>query len=159
MARALPPPVYRELDRSGPDHAPRFRIGAEVSGFASSEGEGRSKRIAEQAAAVYEGAQHVCMQVDRMDSGVGAGGLTFGDRRADRVDNYCRTVHDDSLSQPDFVVASQPRLISWIFQLMFGCRSRAGANTMSPTETCSSLRARRSVHAGKKRPRNPESPL
>jgi len=51
MARALPPPVYRELDRSGPDHAPLFRIGAEISGYATSEGEGRSKRIAEQAAA------------------------------------------------------------------------------------------------------------
>jgi ribonuclease-3 len=51
MARALPPPVYRELDRSGPDHAPVFRIGAQIQGFEPSEGEGRSKRIAEQAAA------------------------------------------------------------------------------------------------------------
>jgi ribonuclease-3 len=62
MARALPPPVYREIDRTGPDHAPMFRIGALVEGFPASEGQGRSKRIAEQAAAEAflrrEGAWH-----------------------------------------------------------------------------------------------------
>lgn len=51
MARALPPPVYEEIERSGPDHAPVFRIKALVQGFDHSQGEGRSKRIAEMAAA------------------------------------------------------------------------------------------------------------
>jgi ribonuclease III len=51
MGRALPAPIYHEIERSGPDHAPLFRISAEVQGFTRSEGEGRSKRIAEQAAA------------------------------------------------------------------------------------------------------------
>ena len=62
MAKALPPPVYHQLERSGPDHAPLFRISVEVPGFAPSEGAGRSKRIAEQAAAEAllrrEGAWH-----------------------------------------------------------------------------------------------------
>lgn len=52
MGRGLPVPVYREVDRSGPDHAPVFRIEACVSGFEPALAEGRSKRLAEQAAAV-----------------------------------------------------------------------------------------------------------
>ena len=46
-----PPPVYREVDRSGPAHAPQFLISVTVPGFASAEGKGASKRSAEQAAA------------------------------------------------------------------------------------------------------------
>ncbi len=48
----LPAPVYREVGRSGPDHAPDFEISAEVQGLSSARGSGRSKRLAEQAAAV-----------------------------------------------------------------------------------------------------------
>jgi ribonuclease-3 len=46
-----PTPVYREMDRSGPAHAPRFVIAVSVAGFPAAEGSGASKRIAEQAAA------------------------------------------------------------------------------------------------------------
>lgn len=51
MGRGLPAPRYDEVARSGPDHAPQFRIAAVVSGFDPIEAEGRSKRLAEQAAA------------------------------------------------------------------------------------------------------------
>jgi len=51
QARGLPTPVYRELSRRGPDHAPEFTISVEVSGFAVAEAMGSSKRLAEQAAA------------------------------------------------------------------------------------------------------------
>ena len=51
QARGLPPPVYRETARSGPDHAPCFRIAVSVEGFEPMETEGASKRLAEQAAA------------------------------------------------------------------------------------------------------------
>lgn len=46
-----PPPVYREVERSGPAHAPQFVISVGVPGFPSAEGRGASKRLAEQAAA------------------------------------------------------------------------------------------------------------
>ena len=51
QARGLETPVYREADRSGPAHAPRFVIAVEVAGFESVAAEGASKRTAEQAAA------------------------------------------------------------------------------------------------------------
>jgi ribonuclease III len=51
LGRAKPAPVYREVERSGPDHLPMFRIAAMVEGYEPCEGEGRSKRLAEQAAA------------------------------------------------------------------------------------------------------------
>lgn len=51
QARALPAPLYRELARSGPDHAPEFTVAVEVSGHALQEGRGPSKRFAEQSAA------------------------------------------------------------------------------------------------------------
>ena len=51
QARGLPAPAYREIDRSGPDHDPRFRVAVAVLDRPSAEGEGRSKRAAEQAAA------------------------------------------------------------------------------------------------------------
>lgn len=52
QARGLPTPIYREIGRSGPDHAPDFEIAAEVQGLEPASGSGRSKRLAEQAAAV-----------------------------------------------------------------------------------------------------------
>ncbi|MES2337849.1 MAG: ribonuclease III [Pseudomonadota bacterium] len=45
------PPEYTILDRSGPHHAPRFRIGVSIGRLASAEGEGTSKQEAETAAA------------------------------------------------------------------------------------------------------------
>ncbi len=49
-ARGLSP-IYRELTRSGPDHDPQFSVAVEIEGHAPSEGQGRSKRRAEQSAA------------------------------------------------------------------------------------------------------------
>ena len=51
LGLGLPAPVYREVERSGPDHAPVFRVEAVVEGRDPCRGEGRSKRLAEQAAA------------------------------------------------------------------------------------------------------------
>ena len=51
LGKAKPVPVYQERDRSGPDHAPMFRIAAVVDGVKDFEAEGPSKRLAEQAAA------------------------------------------------------------------------------------------------------------
>lgn len=44
-------PTYSERGRSGPDHAPIFRVAARIAGLPDAEAEGRSKRLAEQAAA------------------------------------------------------------------------------------------------------------
>jgi ribonuclease-3 len=46
-----PTPAYVIVERSGPDHAPRFRVAARITGIAESIGTGGSKRIAEQQAA------------------------------------------------------------------------------------------------------------
>jgi ribonuclease III len=51
QARGLPTPVYREVARSGPAHDPEFRVAVHLPAFAPAEGMGRSKRVAEQAAA------------------------------------------------------------------------------------------------------------
>jgi ribonuclease-3 len=51
QARGLPTPSYREVARTGPHHDPEFRIAVELPAFAPAEGQGRSKRAAEQAAA------------------------------------------------------------------------------------------------------------
>jgi ribonuclease-3 len=51
QGRGLPAPVYREKERRGPDHKPEFRVAVELPGFVATEGEGASKRDAEQAAA------------------------------------------------------------------------------------------------------------
>jgi ribonuclease-3 len=51
QARGMPAPLYRELERSGPDHDPEFRVAVEVADRKPAEGLGRSKRAAEQAAA------------------------------------------------------------------------------------------------------------
>jgi len=44
-------PIYRLLQREGPDHAPRFVVEVSAGDAESATGEGRSKREAEQAAA------------------------------------------------------------------------------------------------------------
>ena len=44
-------PVYRVVNREGPDHAPHFAVEVSVEGHAPEVGEGGSKREAEQAAA------------------------------------------------------------------------------------------------------------
>jgi ribonuclease III len=51
LGLGLPIPLYREVSRSGPDHAPQFIIAASVEGYAPAEGEGASKKAAEHAAA------------------------------------------------------------------------------------------------------------
>jgi ribonuclease-3 len=51
QARGMAPPVYEELSRQGPDHAPVFRVAARLSDGRMAEAEGRVKRQAEQAAA------------------------------------------------------------------------------------------------------------
>jgi ribonuclease-3 len=51
QGRGLPAPVYAEISRSGPDHAPEFTIGVKVEGFSEARSGGPSKRFAEQAAA------------------------------------------------------------------------------------------------------------
>jgi ribonuclease-3 len=52
QGRGLPTPVYREVERSGPDHAPSFRIAVTVAGVDDADGLGATKRRAEQAAAL-----------------------------------------------------------------------------------------------------------
>jgi len=51
QAQGLPTPAYREVERTGPDHDPEFRVTVELPGRTPAEGTGRSKRSAEQAAA------------------------------------------------------------------------------------------------------------
>ena len=51
QARGLPPPVYREISRSGPAHAPEFVIAVVVETFDPLSASGASKRVAEQTAA------------------------------------------------------------------------------------------------------------
>jgi ribonuclease-3 len=51
QARALGLPKYREVGREGPAHEPHFTLEVEVAGQEPARGEGRSKRLAEQAAA------------------------------------------------------------------------------------------------------------
>jgi ribonuclease-3 len=51
QGRGLPTPVYREVGRSGPHHDPQFRVSVELPELLPAEGNGRSKRAAEQAAA------------------------------------------------------------------------------------------------------------
>jgi ribonuclease-3 len=51
QARGMPAPSYREIERSGPDHSPEFRVAVELAERTPAEGTGRSKRAAEQAAA------------------------------------------------------------------------------------------------------------
>ncbi len=51
QSRGLEPPVYEEIERTGPDHAPEFTVAAVVAGFKRAEATGRSKKIAEHLAA------------------------------------------------------------------------------------------------------------
>lgn len=51
QGRGLPTPAYHEVERTGPDHNPKFRVAVEVADRAPAEGIGASKRAAEQAAA------------------------------------------------------------------------------------------------------------
>jgi ribonuclease-3 len=45
-------PTYTVVERTGPDHAPRFAVAARVKGYPEAMGEGGSKREAEQSAAL-----------------------------------------------------------------------------------------------------------
>lgn len=51
QARRMPPPVYRDLDRRGPDHAPVFSVEARLADGRAAVAEAASKRAAQQAAA------------------------------------------------------------------------------------------------------------
>lgn len=51
QGRGLPLPVYRETERSGPPHAPLFRVEVGVEGLPPVNATGPSKRVAERAAA------------------------------------------------------------------------------------------------------------
>ena len=51
QARGLPTPAYREVERTGPHHNPEFRVAVTLPNREPAEGLGRSKRVAEQAAA------------------------------------------------------------------------------------------------------------
>jgi ribonuclease-3 len=51
QGRGLDLPVYVEIERTGPDHCPRFVSEVRLAGRKSARGEGTSKRAAEQAAA------------------------------------------------------------------------------------------------------------
>jgi len=51
QGRGLPLPTYREVAREGPAHEPRFTVAVSVGDRPAAEGTGRSKRLAEQAAA------------------------------------------------------------------------------------------------------------
>jgi ribonuclease-3 len=66
QARGLPTPAYREVERTGPDHDPEFRVMVELPQLSPAEGSGRSKRAAEQAAAAAMLA-HAGVKADRLD--------------------------------------------------------------------------------------------
>ena len=51
QGKGLPLPVYRIVEREGPDHAPVFTVTVSVEGWEVAEGSGTSKRAAERAAA------------------------------------------------------------------------------------------------------------
>ncbi len=51
QARAMPPPVYTEMGRTGPDHQPMFTVEVRLENGATERAVAGSKRIAEQAAA------------------------------------------------------------------------------------------------------------
>lgn len=51
QGQGYPTPTYTERARSGPDHAPVFRVAARINGLVDAEAQGPSKRLAEQAAA------------------------------------------------------------------------------------------------------------
>lgn len=51
QGRGMPPPVYDEAGRSGPDHAPQFTVRVTIASGETAEATAGSKRVAEQAAA------------------------------------------------------------------------------------------------------------
>ena len=51
QGRGLPLPEYKVLDASGPAHAPSFTMAVLVKGYPEKQGQGRTKRLATQAAA------------------------------------------------------------------------------------------------------------
>jgi len=51
QARALPIPIYEIVDRTGPDHAPQFKVRATIQGLEPMEATGASRRVAEKAVA------------------------------------------------------------------------------------------------------------
>jgi ribonuclease-3 len=51
QGRGLPLPRYEVVERTGPDHAPEFKVRVELPGVPESFGKGRSIRDGEQAAA------------------------------------------------------------------------------------------------------------
>lgn len=51
QGKGYPTPTYSERERSGPDHAPLFKVAARIAGLDDAEAQGPSKRLAEQAAA------------------------------------------------------------------------------------------------------------
>jgi ribonuclease-3 len=51
QGQGLDLPAYIQVDRQGPDHAPRFTAEVRIKGRKPARGEGASKRAAEQAAA------------------------------------------------------------------------------------------------------------
>jgi ribonuclease-3 len=53
QGRGLPLPVYKEIARKGPDHAPQFTTKVMIEGLAPETGQGASKRLAEQSAARF----------------------------------------------------------------------------------------------------------
>jgi ribonuclease-3 len=66
QARGLPTPTYREVERTGPQHDPEFRVAVVLPGREGAEGLGRSKRTAEQAAAAAM-LKHEGVRTDRAD--------------------------------------------------------------------------------------------
>jgi ribonuclease III len=52
QGKGLPTPVYREVERTGPHHDPKFRVAVELPKLTPAEGVGGSKRAAEKAAAM-----------------------------------------------------------------------------------------------------------
>ena len=51
QARGLPLPDYRVIEASGPAHAPSFTMTVKIEGYPETTGQGRTKRLAAQAAA------------------------------------------------------------------------------------------------------------
>ncbi len=51
QARGMPPPVYTEQARSGPDHQPMFTVEVQLASGEAEQAQAGSKRVAEQAAA------------------------------------------------------------------------------------------------------------
>jgi ribonuclease-3 len=66
QARGLPTPTYKEVERIGPHHNPEFRIAVSLPQREPAEGRGRSKRVAEQAAAAAL-LEREGVSVDRLD--------------------------------------------------------------------------------------------